>query len=128
MFHPIGGLTQQERETHNTKVFDGNGTPFLKVPGLVRVEAVRVNAMDLPLQRVVEYRTDAAEGSAAERMTLPLVVVDRDEDGTPVLLRSMLSNDGIWQDGAKVYVTGEWDGGAEEVPELVPAGGRGRRG
>ena len=49
-----------------------------------------------------------------------MIVVDHDQDGTPILLRNISSNDGIWQTGERIYVLGVWDEGVP-APELPAA-------
>lgn len=122
MFHPMGGLSLQEQIDKRTRPFDGTGTPYLKVPGLKSVSGVRVGTLDLPLEMVIRFPANEALEQGVTR--LPVVALDRDDAGCPVLLRSILSNDGIWQAGEKnIFVTGEWEVEAE-VEERQPATGR----
>lgn len=107
MFHKIQGLTAREAQAANTRVFTGDGSPYLRVPGLLAVEAVRVGNQDIPLFEEREYPKDAQQ-KRFETKQEPLIALDHADDGTPILLRSILSNDGMWQKGQPVYVTGEW--------------------
>jgi hypothetical protein len=112
-FAPLAGLDDREEVLANTRLFLGDGTPFLKVPGLKSLEAVRQGTQVLPAEIVQEYPTDHTL-RRLETVAMPSVILGRAADGTPVLRRNICSNDGLWQDGREFSVTGEWD---ETVPE-----------
>jgi hypothetical protein len=112
LFHAITGITAQEREAKNVREFVADGTPELRVPGLISLESVRIGTTSIPLER--DYKLPS-NGNFTEKVniTLPQVAHDVTPDGVPILLRSKHSNDGIWQKGAKVYVAGEWESEAQ---------------
>src|SRR5205085_2256456 len=109
-FHPLIGLTEAEKVSANTREFEGSGTPYLKVPGLVSLSAVRVGQAEVPLAHEITYPVSAGDPPQMKTETLDLVRLETLADGTPVLLRNIVSNDGMWQTGVKVYVTGQWQG------------------
>lgn len=106
-FASLDDLTLREHEDNRTRKFIGDGTSFLDVPGLVAVESIRVGSTDLPLQIRRRYPTDIA-GQLLREEDEPLVDLQQRSDGIPVLIRATISNDGIWQKGKPVFVTGEW--------------------
>lgn len=113
-FYALEGLTQRETEEANTRVFEGDGTPYLKVPGLREVTGVRVGTREIPLTAPLEFPVDPS-GTQLLRTEEPMVSLHTGNDGVPVLLRNTRSNDGVWQAGP-VYVSGVWeDEPAEEV-------------
>jgi hypothetical protein len=119
MFHAIQGLTATEKNAANVRVFEGDGTPFLRVPGLVKVESVRVGTTEIPLVITMDVPQDA---SLTKMMPVPVPMIDLQEtdDGEKILLRSQFSNDGMWQKGARIYVGGEWeDEQGKEVSAIV---------
>lgn len=113
-FAPLDALLHQQQESERTRTFiaEGDpktaapGSPLLKVPGLRGLESVRVGMTPIPLteERLHATRVEHVK----ERVIEPLIRLERLPDGVPVLQRSVLSNDGIWQPGVTVYVTGEW--------------------
>ena len=118
-FHPVAGVDRREEVAANTRAFKGDGTPYLKVPGLLKVEGIRVNFAELPLVEKREYPVDHTH---QRLMTdeFPTVALEQAQDGTPVLLRSITSNDGLWQDGEPIYVTGEWDDAVPAPEKIAP--------
>jgi hypothetical protein len=120
-FFPVGGMDSREEIAANTRVFVGDGTPYLKVPGLQRVQDVRLSGLSLPPKEIREFPADASLTRLLP-VENPLYGVQAAADGTPILLRNRTSNDGIWQEGERVYVTGEWDAevAAPPVPETDP--------
>jgi hypothetical protein len=123
-FHPVAGIDKREEVAANTRAFAGDGTPYLKVPGLLAVIAVRVNHAELPLSETREYPTDHTHQRlmAEEFATVSL---QHSQDGCPILLRSILSNDGMWQKDEPIYVTGDW---ADSVPAPAPLASKKPRG
>lgn len=105
MFHRIDQPAPEVAA--NRRTFVGDGTPFLRVPGLLKVHGVRVSGVEIPL---VEEREIPVDGTLSQVrvMQLPMIDLQEDENGVPTLLRSMNSNDGIWQPGVPIQVTGEW--------------------
>lgn len=119
MFHRLDALAPEE-SAENTRQFDGDGTPYLKVPGLMKVESVRIGKTSLPLEMEMEWPTDPSLTTIQKAM-VPFVVLEHTEEGEAVLLRSMQSNDGIWQKGQKIFVTGAWSRVGERETLLARA-------
>lgn len=111
-FHSLQTARRGQETDANTRMFTGDGTPFLRLPDLKTVEVVRLGSTVLPFTERRRYPLDA-DGNHHQEVTHELLTIEVDEDGTPVLLRSKLSNDGIWQKGATIAVTGEWGAEAE---------------
>jgi len=90
----------------------GSGTELLTIrrPGfrLKSLTGVRVGEHEMPLTLHEEYPTDLSENPKRESVEIPLVSL-REEAGEQVLVRSVKSNDGIWQDGARFVVSGVWE-------------------
>ena len=126
MFHQMPGVSAEEFKSGHCREFAGNGTPHLRVPGLVGdPTAVRVDMIDLPLRLKMSFPDNHLNGQTVHS-DMQILRMETDSDGTPVLLRSMISNDGVWQKGHKVFVWGEWENAAEApaptVIPVVPAG------
>lgn len=122
-FVQVNDLFQQESIRENTRTFVGEGSLFLKVPGLKKLEAVFMGNENLHRTDVRRYPIDPNH-TQFENDELPLIQFTRLPDGTPVLLRSVVTNDGIFQSGVYFSVQGEWEAGsvAPEIPveELKP--------
>lgn len=118
-FHPLPTLTQAEEESGATRTFYGDGGPYLLVPGLISLATVRMGSVTFPEHRIDQVIVDQNENRAWLR--LPMIALDRGPDGTPVLRRSMVSNDGNWQKDEAFLVSGEWD---PAVPPPPPRGER----
>lgn len=121
MFHPLEGITAQEAQAANVKQFAGDGTPYLKVPGLKSVKSVRIGTQVLPMEIKQRFPKDST-GKELIETTSPMVQVQNGPDGTPILLRSIQSNDGVWQAGAQIFIQGDWedDAPAEEQMSSTP--------
>lgn len=118
-FYALEGLTQAEAQAENTRQFAGDGTPYLKVPGLLEVQRVRVGRLEIPLTERLEFPVDNS-GTQMFRTEDPLVALATGADGEPVLLRNTRSNDGIWQ-AVPIYVTGVWGDAAVAGPPETKA-------
>lgn len=119
-FHPLAGATAQQHVRENIRVFQGTGTPYLPVPGLSAVESVALEGIILP--ETIEYEVPVDPSlRRLEKHVEPTVLLDTALDGTPVLRRHMMSNDGIWQKGHPIYVCGRWQGTEPEPPAASPA-------
>jgi hypothetical protein len=107
---------QDQGPTDRTRRFEGEGKPILPVPGLLKLESVRLGTMRLPLE---ERREFPADDMHLRKVNIGWGVVQLDylPDNTPVLLRNFSSNDGVWQAHSPVWVTGEWDD-AVPAPEI----------
>lgn len=117
-FHPIAGVPTEERMAKNIRQFVGDGTPLLKVPGLKEVTSVRVGSADIPLSIEERVPTDP-DAKLHQTVEVALIKLDKLEDGTPVLMRSVKSNNGMWQNGVAVYVGGKWSGDKEPTAPPV---------
>lgn len=117
--------TINDKTNINTKPFKGEGTGVLHVPGCLKVTSVRVGTVDVP---------EIINSDVPDPMNPTRIVVENmlgwklvEHDGMPTLLRSRKSNDGIWQAGVTILVTGDWQdtqtpAGAEtELPEAPDA-------
>ncbi len=108
MFHKVEPVEKSERAAANFKEFKGDGSALLREPGLKKVNRVRVGATELPKSIKESVPTDLTH-SKFEEHEFDMYQLDVDGTGTPVLLRSIKSNDGLWQDGVSVYIDGEWE-------------------
>jgi len=101
-----------------TRVFEGDGSIMLPVPGLKELLGVRLGQRPMPMK---EQRTWPLDPSHEQKVTVPLdlFLLDHLPDGSPVLLRNLCSNDSIFQSFEPFYITGVWDD-AVEAP-AVPA-------
>jgi hypothetical protein len=118
---------QDQAPTDRTRRFEGEGKPILPVPGLLKLEAVRLGTMRLPLE---ERREFPADDMHLRKVNIGWGVVQLDHlpDNTPVLLRNFSSNDGIFQSEVPVWVTGEWDDTVPPPPPPEPVSTRPRKG
>lgn len=120
MFHEIEGLNSQEEIGKNVRVFEGDGTPFLPVPGLMKVSGVRIGSVVIPLE---ETRRIPADGSLLTIVDQKIPMIDLVGTGAGAILRrGKLSNDGIWQAKSKIYVAGEWE--EEKAKEPTSTAGK----
>jgi hypothetical protein len=115
-FPRIDTYEGNERDSENTRVFYGDGSPFLRCPGLLSIVKVRTCGIELPPERIDRILLDAS-GQNFGFMRVPIVGMIHGADGCPIVRRGTVSNDGNWQDGKEVFITGEWD---PEVPATVP--------
>ncbi len=116
-FHPLEELHRQDDQARQTRVFTGDDTPYLRCPGLQQVAAIRAAGTNLP--EVLEFPVLAdLSGTSLRVDRWPAWDLSLGHDGVPVLRRSQFSNDGVWNKGLPVYVTGIWD---EEVSPVTEA-------
>ncbi len=112
MFHPLDGLSVQEQQAANVREFTGDGTPFLKVPGLKdQPTSVRLGHTVMPM--TIKQKFPTAVPNQFEEFESPLYIVLQQADGMPILLRSQQSNDGVWQKDVPIFVQGDWEEGSE---------------
>lgn len=100
------------RLASNTRVFQGDGGTQLVCPGLLELHGIQVGTVDVPLTLDEQVITKLTDPPTKEWVTVTMFEVDKLADGTPFVRRSIKSNDGIWQDGENIYVTGKWSGDA----------------
>lgn len=115
-FPRLDTYAENERDNENTRVFYGDGSPFLRCPGLLSLEKVRLSGFDLPKERIDRIVLDTS-GQNFGYMRVPIVALMQGADGCSIVQRGQVSNDGNWQDGIPIFVTGEWD---PAVPPTVP--------
>jgi len=112
IFHQTAEPSYAEIRSGIVREFTADGTASLSVPGLIGdPHSVRVGSTEIPLRVAASFQNNKLNGQTVET-DLPVLMVTTDARNTPVLLRAVFSNDGIWQKGAKVFVWGDW---AEEV-------------
>lgn len=87
------------------RAVESDGGPALRVPGLKTLQGVKVGGVDIPTEMVEQYPT-AVEGQF-ETVTVKLLALEEDVDGTPMIVRSIKSNFGVWLVGT-VYISGTW--------------------
>lgn len=102
------------------KTFEGTGDPFLPLPGCKSVHRVLVGNVELPPYVVQKFPLD---NDAKEHVTTewPLYDLSEDDSGVPCLMRSVQSNDGIWQAGVAITVVGEWEESTPKTKKQAPA-------
>jgi hypothetical protein len=116
-FAQLDDLSKQEHEAQNTRIFEGTGNSFLPIDPIIGLSSIRIGLHHLPL---VEERDYPINGQMqTEKVNEPLVEIQTSSDNKQqYLVRSILSNDGIWPLGTKIYVTGEWRSEAPAAPAV----------
>jgi hypothetical protein len=109
MFHPVD-ISAPVGDAGDVRTFSGDGTPYLRVPGLKEVKSVRVGATLLPQTLPVTLPVNPQLTQFAHA-DLPMVQLVANQAGEEILLRNQMSNDGVWQAGAAVSVGGVWGKG-----------------
>jgi hypothetical protein len=106
-----------------TRAIIADGGAVLAVPGLKTLTGVRIGAQTIPLTISQKHPKDGTL-TEHEEVTEDLVKLVTAPSGEQVLLRNTQSNDGMWQAGATVYVTGEWEeAGSAPAKVAKPAEG-----
>ena len=114
MFHDIQRFTPEETDGDgDTREVIGDGTEKLRVPGLTKILGVRVGKTTVPLDVTHQFPVNT-NFAASLPMSMPLIRLDQDEDGCPVVLRALQSNDGLWQKGEKIVIRGEFNTAPEK--------------
>ncbi len=80
----------------------------LPVPGLNRVLGLRLGPHNVDLDMVLKLPHNK-EKDEKVKIVLPYCQIDHNDDGVPCLMRTKLSNFGLWQKGQTVWVRGEWE-------------------
>lgn len=125
-FAPLETLAQHDHDSARARVFKGDGTPYLRCPGLKKLERVKMHGTSLPDTLIYDVPVDASL-RRFERIVMPTVVMDVAHDGTPILRRNLCSNDGNWQDEVLFTIIGEWDASVIEVAPEVTEKRKGRK-
>ena len=122
IFPELTEPTFDEIRSGVVREFIGDGSPLLPVHGLIgHPHSVRVGTTEVPLRIPITFQNNRLNGQTIDT-DMPLLAVAKDAAGNAVLRRSLSSNDGNWQKGAKVFVWGEWqeEAKAEEAkPETA---------
>lgn len=100
-------------EAAQARTFEGTGNGFLPLPGCKSVSRVLVGNVEMPAYVSQKFPVDA-DAKNHVSADWPLYDLSEDETGTPCLMRSVQSNDGIWQAGVQITVVGEWETPVEE--------------
>lgn len=118
-FHPLNSApTVEEVQGQGTvREFIADGTPVLRVPGMRLTEGplhtlhgVRIGQTTIPISEDRLFPSNELGKRAIMKIPVASLLVRVEVDqGTPVLLRSETTNDGIWQKGETVRVRAEWD-------------------
>lgn len=105
-FHPIAPLDKATKEKEGFVMLVGNGTPMLECPRLKKLKRVFIGDVELPLKLTETYLIG---GGKTEDVTLDMVRVEQPEkNGSPILLRNIKSNNGIWQEGQAIFIDGDF--------------------
>ena len=93
-----------------TRAFIAKGAKVLPVPGLRKLERVYVGTTFLPLFAKRTFQV-AKKGKApvGKESDVQMVMLRNVAPYGACLLRAIYSNNGVWQDGVTIYVTGDWD-------------------
>jgi hypothetical protein len=122
-FAVLQDISHEEIASGRTRELKGNGSSFLSAKGLKRLIAIHIGNRELPLFEERSYPVDAT-GQRLVTVNEPLVKLDRRSDNTPVIIRALISNDGRWPAGVKIFVTGEWEdeagNGMAQSPDTPP--------
>lgn len=119
LFPPVTDARGPGAKDPNARQFTGTGGNILLVPGLKKLTGVRVGDVALPLSIKEDYPEsfDSNGVPKLETHEIPLVQIVQTANG-PALQRSVKSNDGIWQQGVPIWVSGEWESAkAAESPK-----------
>lgn len=108
------------------RVIKGNDKGFLPVPGLTKLVAIFMGREPMELETVMKVPIDK-DHNAHSTSKVPLVLFEANDPNVgPYLMRSELSNNGIWQSAQEFTVCGEWEPESETpartvADEAVPA-------
>lgn len=95
------------RENDETRICVGDGSGYLKTPGLIEVFSVAWPGGGMPLFERREFPTDHTL-MRLESHDCPLMLLTQTDMGETALRRSIISNDGVWQKGVEFFVKGVW--------------------
>ncbi len=102
--------------------FDGNGATVLQLPGCTAVRQVFSghNLVLIPPSRIDTYPTDYKNPPTMETVEVPLWKFIGDHPTGPILARSEVANEGIWQEKFPFYIDGDFTDQAEPVKQDKP--------
>lgn len=117
-FHSVAPVQEAAKAQKGLTKFVGNGTASLELPGCKKVRRVFIGDQELPekIEEVQPYEFGEIPKTSEQLMWK----LERD-GGTPILLRSLKSNDGIWQDGQAVFIDGDFEKPAAATTEAKKA-------
>jgi hypothetical protein len=110
LFPPVADARGPGAKDPNARQFVGTGGSLLIVPGLKKVTGVRVGDMAVPMSITEEY-PESFDSNGVPKLSsheVALYQLIQTAHG-PALQRSVKSNDGIWQPGVPIWVSGEWE-------------------
>ncbi|MBS1727380.1 MAG: hypothetical protein JST51_11715 [Armatimonadetes bacterium] len=107
-FHDVETSESKRQFEEGLRKFKGDGQPFIRIQGVQKVHRVFVGTQEVPEFRHDTVLTDPA-GTRTSVTEIPLWKYAIGPDGVPILLRSKVSHDGIWQDRADIYIDGDFD-------------------
>lgn len=127
-FASVSSFGKEIANNKSTRYFKGEGTPYIALPGLLsgynadgtprQVREVRVDGMLLPPTEKRSFPLNAGgthpqfaatPGPDGYReVDQPLWMLDVADNGTVVMIRNEISNDGIWQKDSVIAVTADW--------------------
>lgn len=122
-FEPSQQVFDQQLDGNTTRAFAGNDTNLIPVPGCLEITQVRMPGLVLEEERIDEVPLDGSERPRYMALRRKVYRLIKGIDGTPLLQRSRISNDGVWQKPrngeANIFVTGTWD---ETISPPLPQG------
>jgi hypothetical protein len=110
MFPAEAQTNSNFRSNENCRFFKVENEFYIECPGLLSLENVVIGGYQAEL---TDIRNFAEQPLGSEvRMTpveVPIFELSFKEDGTPILIRSVYSNDGKFAVGSEVGLIGTWD-------------------
>lgn len=107
-FHNVEASDAMRKFEQGLKKFPGTGQPYIRIPGVLKVNKVFIGVQEIPEFRQDQVLIDPA-GTQTETIDIPIWKYAVGPDGVPILMRSKVSHDGIWQSGVDIYIDGEFD-------------------
>ena len=95
------------------KVEDAQG---VQVPGCLSISEVRLDGVVIPTSVQENWLKDTTFKNF-ERVEIPLYQLVQGPEG-PMIIRSLKSNDGLWQVGSVLAVRGEWADEGDGLDEM----------
>lgn len=98
----------RDYDPENARTFYGNGQTKLPVKNLLNVERVFIDGVELPSRLPIKAPRNAQHSEFVEFDMQGFALDFESDTQEPFLVRCSSSNDGIWQNGSKIVVIGEW--------------------